>query len=355
MRVFEQRILVPAAIVFMSMLVTLWFSIGLEKNPFQWFPFAVQPNKTDAKPLFELLIALGITNVAIGYICHGLFTFWMMVWPRERFIDVDRLLGAFGLQVKVKCESQRKKIHKEIRPYLLAEFHTRLHSHAPDKLIEHCTHRNTSWYVAKTSAIASYVGCLLAVAIMWSSSANFVAPCLDQVFQQPTTRWGFGIASLMFLVVIPGYLWWQGGEWNREFWHVCWKWIVWDLHTNPMEKPKREEWKASLPQNVVEDLSSFQEQGREQEKKWPWIKILLSVFLVVVGYAPILWLSLPVICRINISNYHRLILPSVCAFALLITVFSGKRIKKRSWQKFLEGLGSKLNYKLPRKTSKGEA
>ena len=296
MRDRQERILIPAAIAFISMLTTLWASAGLTNTPFIWLPFILRAKGNELSALLQFLVAVGAANLGIGYVCQCIFTFLMFIWPKIRFIDFDRLVKAFGLLFTVDSKFQSdlnnnrispelreefenrglplsenieikshkkyhrwtitdqghgrmhtvkkknshlniypfgintnlsdRKIEKALRELLLAELHIRLHSHAPQSLIDHCSRRNSAWYIALNSTIASFLGWGLAFLVMLSNPLLFNHLCNDQLIGFRST-WG------IFLIVFPGLLFFQAWRWNSEFWQVCWKWVVWDLIKHP--------------------------------------------------------------------------------------------------------------------------
>ena len=226
----RDRILVPSAVALIAIGATLWLSSGGARNPTDWFN-----GLSDA--WLGFLVGAGIVTVGIGYLCNALFTLWMLRRESCRFVDFARLMSAFGL--RIMDARRRKVIVGQLHERLLDEFHLRFHSHAPQSLIDHCSRRNTAWYVAKTSALASIAGWLVAVAMTFGGRCH-----VDTISCTEIT--GVVLSFAVFAIVIPGTLNWQGTKWNREFWGVCWKWIAWDLQSH--QPPS--DWLGVLPEGV---------------------------------------------------------------------------------------------------------
>jgi hypothetical protein len=188
--------------------------------------------------MLDFLVKAGIVTIGIGYLCNALFTIWMLNRETCRLVDFSKLMLAFGLSVprdrKLSCYQQRR-----LEEQLLAEFHLRLHSHAPQSLIDHCSRRTSGWYIAKTSALASIIGWIVAVAIIFTSQGCvFTASCREVI--------GGVMSFVAFVLVIPYALCWQGTKWNQEYWGVCWKWIYWDQQTHPLPQ----DWLKPLQNGV---------------------------------------------------------------------------------------------------------
>ena len=186
--------------------------------------------------LIKFIVDAGIITLGIGYLCNALFTFWMLSCRKSRLYDFSKLILAFGLvRKKELCEEQLQKLEDE----LMDEFHLRLHSHAPQTLIDFCSRRNTGWYISKTSALAS-IGGWIAACFMIYIYSSACHPSSEIV--------GVVASFVIFFVVIPCVLSKLGTIWNREFWGVCWKWIHWDLKSQSDWPPI--DWVKSLPDGV---------------------------------------------------------------------------------------------------------
>ncbi len=231
----QDRVLIPASIVFISSFIILWSAVGFNKNPFIWFEFV---QVTEGKEILALLAALGITNIGLGYVCNIFFVTLMMVYPRARFIDFNNLIRAFGLAGNL-CREQQKCLTEP----LLAEFHLRLHSHAPQSLIDHCSRRNSAWYIAKTSSFAFAIGWIFAFCVIWNKEGD---PLAFYAGLKSPTKYYFALTFFFIFIVFPIASWLQGTRWNREFWEVCWKWVTWDVSTHPLP----DDLKKSLLQSV---------------------------------------------------------------------------------------------------------
>lgn len=175
--------------------------------------------------VLAFLAAVGVANVGMGYLCQIIATSSMFFFPRIRLVDFDRLVRVFGIPPDPRIDK------KALREELLAEMHIRLHSHAPQSLIDHCSRRNSAWYIAFSSAVASPLGWFLAFLVMWSHTGS-LASLRDQMCTAQGL--GFGFAFVLFVILFPSLLIYQGWRWNREFWEVCWKWLHWDLATHPI-------------------------------------------------------------------------------------------------------------------------
>lgn len=247
----RERVLIPASIALTSMLVTLWASAGLTNSPFTWFPFVPGPEGKELSALLGVLAAVGITNLGIGYICQVIITFVIFWRPKYRFIDFNKLVKAFA--IKIPCKLEEKQVLNILMEPLLAELHIRLHSHAPQPLIDHCSRRNSAWYIALDSIMACWLGWILAFLVMWSKVGSFLVfqrPCISQLI-------GFLITLLLFIFIFPYLLYKQGRRWNMEFWEVCWKWITWDLLTHPSP----DIWRNDLMQRLL--ASANQTEARQ--------------------------------------------------------------------------------------------
>lgn len=251
------RILVPSAVALIATGVTLWLASGGTKGPTDWFG--------SSDPILKFLVGAGIVTVGMGYLCSAIFTLRMLSSETCRLIDFSELMSAFGLRIQPGVPNKKQLIRQLMKPVwsgrrsaarsgartfassleerLLNEFHLRLHSHAPQSLIDHCSRRNTAWYIAETSAVASWVGWLVALIILLSGRG--IGPSCKEIA-------GIVASFLVFFIVIPLALCWQGTRWNQEFWGVCWKWIAWDRqsHRAPHgwlgELPAGVEWMSEL-------------------------------------------------------------------------------------------------------------
>jgi hypothetical protein len=220
----RDRILIPSAVALISMGSTLWLANLRTKD----MTDLLSLNVPSLNPTLDFLVGAGIVTIGIGYLCNALFTLRMLCSEKCRFIDFSKLVSAFGLsEPKYEKQSwcQQRKEWKQLKEELLDEFHLRLHSHAPQSLIDYCSRHNSAWYIAKTSALASILGCFVAIGIIFTSSR-----CVDIASSKGA------VSIAVFVVVIPLALSWQGTVWNREFWGVCWKWIAWDQQTHPLPK-----------------------------------------------------------------------------------------------------------------------
>jgi hypothetical protein len=221
----QERFLIPGTVAFLAALLTLWACAGLETGPVKWLPF-IGTNQDVLPPVLSFIAALGIANLGVGYMCHIIYTAVMLKIDCIRFIDLRRLVRAFGLDASKVGDASLQRIRED----LLAEFHLRLHSHAPASLVAHCSRRNSGWYIAQTSALALVLGWVFAVLVMTSQAGG-----LCQLWSELKSDHPFSsiVVTLLFVVLLPVPLWWQGHRWNREFWEVCWKWIGWDVTTHP--------------------------------------------------------------------------------------------------------------------------
>ena len=177
------RFTVPAAYALGSTIITLWLVAGLDRSPFDWFTFLKDTSSktTNLGPLLSLLVAIAITNFGLGYVCHSLFTLYMFMRKSERFVDFNRLLKTFKLTPKKECKLSNQK-QALLERMLLAEFHARLHSHAPSTLLDWCTRRNTAWYVAKTCSIALWIGLFFAIFINSKMTKfSFIFFCKNEI------------------------------------------------------------------------------------------------------------------------------------------------------------------------------
>jgi uncharacterized membrane protein YciS (DUF1049 family) len=127
----KERVLIPASIALISMLVTLWASAGLTNSPFIWFPFVQGAEEKELSALLGVLAAVGITNLGIGYICQVVITFVIFWRPQYRFIDFNKLVKAFA--IKIPCKLEEKQVLNVLMEPLLAENYTLDSIHMPHK------------------------------------------------------------------------------------------------------------------------------------------------------------------------------------------------------------------------------
>ena len=116
--------------------------------------------------ILTFLVTIGVTNFGIGYICNIITVGLAFKSERIRFADRFKRL-AMALYPGIPLECMSKGDRSNLREEVLAEFHVRLHSRAPQSFIDFCTRRNTSWYVAINSCVAIVIGCFFAVFIIW--------------------------------------------------------------------------------------------------------------------------------------------------------------------------------------------
>ena len=233
----QERVLIPSAIALFSMMITLWAGAGFNDSPFTWFPFIQQSEEQWLK----IISTIGIASLGIGFICQAIVTCLFFHFPGIRFFNKgENLFEAFGINC---ADYPEKEIRKELREVLLAEFHARLHSHAPQSLIDFCSRRNSAWYIALNSAVGTILGLLFAVVVMmnhvgcYSSLCNYLCPAQQNRL----------LLTSLLLLVFTTILWIQGCRWNKEFWDVCCKWIYWDIQTH---RPDTNWWCKELDRRI---------------------------------------------------------------------------------------------------------
>jgi hypothetical protein len=212
-----QRYVIPATIVLMTAVLTVWVGAQPANPQFSWWQKIFELGNTG---IISTVITIAITNLGLGFVCNMIFYVVMFSWPKERFVDTSRLLQAFGLD-----DSTNDSI--QLRNALMGELHLRLHSHAQTSLLEHFTRRNSGYYIAKTSAIAVIAGLVLAIIILVKERDFIEINCP-----------GF-IIVLISLLIFAGASWRVGTQWNREFWEVVWNWLPRDRVENPLTEPWR--------------------------------------------------------------------------------------------------------------------
>ena len=198
-----------------SATLTLWIVAGPAESPLCWFPWL--KGKDAVGPVLSFLIAIGVTNLGLGYLCNVLFVMIMFFVPRARYVRFENLEAAVKLPGPSGCSwGQRRKFRDDV----LATFHLRLHTEAPSTLIDWCARRNTAWYLAKTSAFAIVIGPALASYLIVKNHDR----CGIQLIP-----WGWiaavGLAAFLSFLL----LWVQGTRWNKEYWTVMWIWLGSDL------------------------------------------------------------------------------------------------------------------------------
>jgi len=219
----------------------------------------------DKDNIISTLLAILITNFGIGYLCHALFTYYFfyvsietriislprfckafdLPYPKQRSHCIVRALACLGrliMSLLLGCGERRNKLVDA----LLAEFHTRFFSHAPERLQDHCAHRNTGCYIAQTSAIS--------VALAWIFGIGFV--CWRKEYDLYIVRIFIALALMLIVFRI---LWRVGDRWNREFWDVAWKWIAWDTYTNKPPESWLNEMKKLIPKENRKATGSHDE------------------------------------------------------------------------------------------------
>ena len=211
-----QRYVIPATVVLMSAILTVWLGGVPTSNQMPDSSF-FNGGDTD---MLAFVIAVGVTNFGLGYISHALFLALMFLSQKERLIAPDRLLCAFQVQVK----SQGNKTRRRHRNSLLGEFHFRFHSRAGKNIVDHCTRRNSAWYIAKTSGIAAVLGWLTGIIFIFKSPH----------YTSISLGWFLGWSIIILIFFIMSSL--VGTQWNREFWDVAWKWIADDVSKNPLSE-----------------------------------------------------------------------------------------------------------------------
>lgn len=203
-----QRYVIPATIVLMTAVLTVLVGTQGIKGTDVWRGLTAAGNSG----IISAIITVAITNLGLGYVCHAIFCA-VMFRQKERIVDRGRLLQAFGLKTQSLCSHQLEA--------LLGEFHLRFHTTAPESLREHCTRRNSAWYIAKTCAIAVIVGLAVAAFYVWSQ------PDL-KVCWLPSSIW------VVLMLAFSGMSWNVGTRWNKEFWEVAWGWIAGDVKEHPL-------------------------------------------------------------------------------------------------------------------------
>ena len=252
-----QRFQIPSFVAFISFSFTLFVPTGL------WA--TLLPCLSDSvSHLIGALAGTAVFSLGIGYICTIPIHLLQFSCRRFRFVDFSKFVGAFGAKCENECKcsccshcscctlgclfkncirclknfipclrSDQACKCQDLANNLLDEFHVRFHSHAPKRLIDFATRRNTAWYIAHVSAIASFMGAVSAAAFAWVVKSCFpalVSTCCYSAL-------GLCASLAFFAILVPWALWCQGRKWNREFWGVCWKWIHWDTreHKFPQE------------------------------------------------------------------------------------------------------------------------
>ncbi len=247
----KDRILIPSTVALIAFVSTVVLASDITRCPYLWH-FCIS-GKTIDSDFLNILLSTGIITVGIGYLCHALFTGWTLFSRKSRLVDFTKLISAFCLTDKKLSNEDLEELtggeQQKLEDELLAEFHLRLHSHAPRKLIEFCTRRNTLWYVAMTSSFASILGYLAALAVIFHLDPN---PCSHVC--------GLFLLLAIFSVV-TGVLFFQGTKWNREFWAVCWKWIYLDVRAYPFPSEWPERMKDTYLKTIIGKLKKNDSAG----------------------------------------------------------------------------------------------
>ncbi len=214
-----QRYTIPATIVLMCFIITIFVGAQFVNKEVLWDTIKT----LQSTGLIALLVAIGLTNYGLGYICHVLFSAWMFWRRKGRLVDPQRLCQIYKVPIFTKATVPRK-----ITNVLMADFHFRLHSSQNESLISHFSRRNSGWFITKSSAIAILIGGLGGF-ICIRLSENLV---LDQ-------SWflGWVVVSL----ILFGISWYAGSQWNREFWETAWRWLEEDLYKFPLRDSVKQE------------------------------------------------------------------------------------------------------------------
>lgn len=255
------RIKIPSLVAVISFGLTLLLASGFRVN----WAFLCSACGTD--DILVRLVGGTVITVGVGYLCNVPFNWLQFNCRGVRFVDFSKFMLAFGLKYdgcsrgchccdcccsccflsrcfRTCCDcpqDNQEQRWRVLEDALLGEFHLRLHSHAPKKLIDFCTRRNTAWYMANISAIASVAGAAFALLLLCCFFP-------DSVSAEKCSILGSFLSVLVFFFLVPCALYQQGKKWNREFWEVCWKWIYWDRQVHPIP----DDWKLfeTLPDGV---------------------------------------------------------------------------------------------------------
>lgn len=197
----SDRLIVPASVfaAFFAIPIAIWLE-SIDK-------FSIN----DLHDVSKYSIIFGFP----GYLMHWLATTFVLSFDWFRLVDPKKLMNSFGINNENVCS-------EELRTSLLAEFHLRFHSHAPQSLIDHGTRRNTAMYISLSSAFAAVTGAVAAIIVIVTVFKD--APIL--LFERMCYYY-------LFVVVFAAISMWLSWKWNREYWEVCWIWIGWDIVTRP--------------------------------------------------------------------------------------------------------------------------
>ncbi len=211
-----QRYVIPATVILMSAVISVWCGGKLTSDESLWKDLIAAGDAG----IVAAVITVGVANYGLGYVCHLLFCAFMFLNRKERFVDTDRLFKAFGIKTKTDGKFTNNQLDAT-----MGEFHRRLHSCASDSLRDHYTRRNSAWFITKTCAIAAVMGVVVGTFYILKS------PNLE-------ISWiGLGVWSLLVLMFAIAS-WKVGTRWNTEFWEVAWNWIKTDVD----ERELSEEW-----------------------------------------------------------------------------------------------------------------
>lgn len=237
----KERLLVPAPIILIIIGMTLWLSAGLSRNPLIWFDFG-----QDWKYLVPSIIAIGVTNLGFGYILNIIFVARFFSKKESRYADFRRFLSTF--RIKIEDGRPVQDYYKYLEEPVLAEFHFRLHSRAPQSFIDWTIRRNTAWYIAKASAVASVIGWIIAFLIICSRKGSIPAIIKELCAEQIA---GLIASIALFIFILPVMLSKQGTKWNKEFWEASLIWLHEDINAHGL--PDR--WPESLIERLPEQLT----------------------------------------------------------------------------------------------------
>ncbi len=221
----DYRLTIPGAVLLITIIITLWLAAGWSRGPFHFFPWIPVDLKTGAG-LLAALVSLIVPGFAGGFVCSAFLVLLMNIPGLEKLLwrNLRSLEKNLGLPKPNSTASDRKCLaqwwkrrierRKELR-CAKAEFHLRLHCHAPKELLDFATRRLTAMYASWSSVIAIALALLISKLIMIPCGARF--------------PWGVLIGSALPVVVFV----WNGYTAMRDFWDVMWKWCDWDRFTHP--------------------------------------------------------------------------------------------------------------------------
>ena len=219
----DYRLTIPGAILILVFCLTLCAGTGFRESPVKtWFPWLAVSNPEYFTSVVGTIVALLVTNFAGGFLCYSL-TMLPFVRRHGTWLLSEQDLERIETEV-TNCQlgdgTRRNDSHREV----MAEMHLRLHSHAPQTVMDFLTRRLTVGYTAYGSIWAIWIGYLFALAVMARNGLAVSWPL--------TGKHCLLILGVIFALLTPLLLR-IGKQARTDVLDVLIKFLRWDARTNP--------------------------------------------------------------------------------------------------------------------------